>query len=149
MRITLDTNVLVYALDERDRIKQACARFVIGRAAEAGAQLALQVVGELQNVVLRRLHRSQSEAAAAGAAILATFDTFGYGRSDVAWALTELGEGRLGYWDALLLASAGASGQDVLLSEDLQDGCRYGPILVLNPFSADGLSDRVRAVLNP
>jgi predicted nucleic acid-binding protein len=39
------------------------------------------------------------------------------------------------FWDALLLASANAAGCSHFLSEDLNDGQRYGSVTAINPFS--------------
>lgn len=41
---------------------------------------------------------------------------------------------RIGFWDALLLASANAAGCSHFLSEDLNDGQAYGGAIVVNPF---------------
>jgi predicted nucleic acid-binding protein len=38
------------------------------------------------------------------------------------------------YYDALLLASANAAACDYFLSEDLNDGQRYGSVQAINPF---------------
>lgn len=38
------------------------------------------------------------------------------------------------FWDALILVAAQRVGAQVLLTEDLQDGRRYGGVTVRNPF---------------
>ena len=40
----------------------------------------------------------------------------------------------LNYWDALILAAAERAGTRWILSEDFQDGRKYGSIRVVNPF---------------
>ena len=40
----------------------------------------------------------------------------------------------MGFWDALLLASAGQAGCSAFLSEDLNDGQVYGEVTVVSPF---------------
>ncbi|MFN8061234.1 MAG: hypothetical protein U0Q12_18885 [Vicinamibacterales bacterium] len=42
---------------------------------------------------------------------------------------------RVSSWDALVLQAAQASGAEVLYSEDLADGRRYGSVRVVNPFA--------------
>jgi predicted nucleic acid-binding protein len=49
-----------------------------------------------------------------------------------AWSIEERYQIR--FWDALLLASANAAGCDYFLSEDLNDGQRYGGVMAINPF---------------
>lgn len=40
----------------------------------------------------------------------------------------------ISYWDAAILAAAEALGAHTVYSEDLNDGQRYGPVRVVNPF---------------
>jgi predicted nucleic acid-binding protein len=42
----------------------------------------------------------------------------------------------ISFWDALIVRSAQASRCDVLYSEDLQPGRRYGTMRIVNPFAA-------------
>jgi predicted nucleic acid-binding protein len=49
-----------------------------------------------------------------------------------AWALED--RYGIGFWDALLLASANSAGCAVFLSEDLNDGQTYGRVKAVNPF---------------
>jgi len=41
---------------------------------------------------------------------------------------------RLSFWDALVVQAAQASGADILYSEDLSHGRRYGTVRVVNPL---------------
>ena len=45
---------------------------------------------------------------------------------------------RVSFWDALVIQAAQASGAEILYSEDLSDGQRYGGVRVSNPFKAPG-----------
>ena len=38
------------------------------------------------------------------------------------------------YWDAAILAAAGALGSETVYSEDLNAGQQYGRVQVINPF---------------
>lgn len=49
-----------------------------------------------------------------------------------AWCLED--RFRVGFWDALMLASAHAAGCGLFLSEDLNDGQSYGRVRAINPF---------------
>ncbi len=148
MSLTLDTNILIYAVDDRDILKQDIARLVLYRALEMGAILGLQVVGEYQNALKRRIKLSSEDAATAAAFALRSFDTFAYDREAVQRALEAARAYRFSYWDALLLASAEASGVTALFSEDMHHGGMFGRVEIINPFSDEGLSARARAVLN-
>lgn len=147
MTVTMDTNVLIYTVDERDRVKQEVARDVFRILAAKAAPIALQVIGEFQNALVKRLRRPPAIAAAAAHQLLATFKTFAYDLAAVQHATSSFATGRFSYWDGLLLISAERAGLRVLLSEDMQDGVRLGAIEVINPFSSVGLSPRARASL--
>ena len=41
---------------------------------------------------------------------------------------------KISFWDALIVHAAQASGADVLYSEDLNEGQRYGSVRVVNPL---------------
>jgi predicted nucleic acid-binding protein len=45
---------------------------------------------------------------------------------------------KVSFWDALILQAAETAGVDVVLSEDLSAGQKYGSFRVVNPFA--GLS---------
>jgi predicted nucleic acid-binding protein len=42
---------------------------------------------------------------------------------------------KISFWDALIIQAAETSGAEVLYSEDLAAGQRYGSVRVFNPFS--------------
>jgi predicted nucleic acid-binding protein len=44
------------------------------------------------------------------------------------------GQGGLSWFDALIVSAAQQAGCDVLYSEDLQHGQRFGSLRVVNPF---------------
>jgi predicted nucleic acid-binding protein len=51
-------------------------------------------------------------------------------------ALDLEGRYQISFWDALVIQSAQASGAEILYSEDLSDGQRYGSVSVKNPLKA-------------
>lgn len=147
MTLTIDTNVLVYSVDEREPEKQMVARELLWQLERRDAAVALQVVGEFQNAARRRLKRTAREAAAMAAGVLAAFGSFGYTLRDVETALDRVVRGQIGYWDALLVSTAERAGQSVLFSEDMADGTRHGRLEIVNPFGPAGFSARARTIL--
>ena len=148
--LSLDTNVIVYAFDARDAAKRVTALHVLGAAPTVGAQIGLQVIGETQNALMRRLKMDKSKVVPIVRDLLVRFGTFGYLRSNVLSAIDDLALGRLSYWDGLLVSSAAAAGCQTFLSEDMQDGAAFGGLTVVNPFAANGtLSAGAAAALAP
>ena len=140
--ITADTNIFVYTLDPRDPLKQAVAKEVVARARRGRSPVALQVVGEFQNVLRRKLRFPPAEAAISARDVLTSFDIFLASTSAADAALTEMVFGRLSYWDTLMLVSAAEAGCTAMLSEDMQDGAVLHGVEIVNPFDMDGMSPR-------
>ena len=42
---------------------------------------------------------------------------------------------QISFWDALVIQAAQEGGAEILYSEDLSDGQRYGTVLVKNPLT--------------
>jgi len=134
-RAFLDTNVLVYAVDEGEPEKQTVARDLLGSAGDNEFVLSTQVLSEFYVVVTRKLDAPLPEEVAAQAIEL-------LGRLSVVAADVELvraairigRRSQLSYWDALVVAAAEAAGCERLLSEDLGDGQAIGGVRVENPF---------------
>jgi predicted nucleic acid-binding protein len=146
-RFTLDTNILVYAVDAREGRKREFATHLIEAAVGLDCLLALQVVGEFYAAATTKLKLDAKDAAVRAAYLIAGFDTFGYSVHAVRAALEEAPKGRFSYWDGVLLASAAEAGCTTIFSEDMADGARFGSIAVANPFRRDGLAPRAKAVL--
>jgi predicted nucleic acid-binding protein len=150
-RFCLDSNVLVYAFDFRDPAKQAVAEQLVRDAALCDCTVGLQSIGEFYTACIKPKNKLLSPANAAREAmlLLALFPTFPATANAHRIAAREAAAGRLSYWDAVLLASAAEAGCVLLLSEDMADGARLGPITVRNPFGPGGLSPAATAALAP
>jgi predicted nucleic acid-binding protein len=145
--VTLDTNILVYAFDERETFKRHLSLQILGAAAQSGYRLALQAIGEFYAVTTRRKILPPARAAEELEQFIRSFETFLPSQSAYSIAAEEAARGRFSYWDAVLLASASDAGCDVILSEDMADGARLGAITVRNPFGPRGLNEEARAFL--
>lgn len=145
--ITLDSNIFVYVSDDRFQLKQRIAQRVVESLAFRRCMIAMQVVGETQNVLVRKLKLPPEEAVDFGWHMLRSFELASPARADAAVALTEMAAGRLSYWDALLVSTMGRAGCTALLTEDMQDGATLLGVEIVNPFGRDGLSERAAELL--
>jgi len=148
VRLCLDTNVLIYQFDFYAPAKQKQAQDLVTAAGTRNCVLGLQSMGEFYSVVTRMRVLSPAEAAKQVNSFLTLFGTFAATDNAHRIAAREAAAGRLGYWDAVLLASADEAGCEVMLSEDMRDGARLGGITVRNTFGARGLTDAARAALD-
>jgi len=146
-KITLDANILFYAFDARDPVKQRQAIEIIDAAGVADCSLGLQAIGEFYVAIVRKLKAPPSFARDQVKSFLASFETFGATPNAHSVAAEEAAAGKFFYWDAVLLASAAQNGCTVFLSEDMTDGARLGTITICNPFGPSGLRPRAREAL--
>ncbi|HEY4124714.1 MAG TPA: PIN domain-containing protein [Rhizomicrobium sp.] len=146
-RITLDTNILFYAYDARDPLKQQQALAIIEAAAVTDCALGLQTIGEFYVAIVRKLKVTPAFARDQVKSFLASFDTFGATANAHSIAAEEAAMGRFSYWDGVLLASAAQNGCTIFISEDMADGARLGTITVCRPFGTTGLNDAARKAL--
>lgn len=136
-RVFLDTNVLVYAVDDARPAKRDRARSVRDDAIRRGAAvISPQVLHEFYVTTTRKLARPLSpEDAEAIVQKLAPLAAVAIDADLVLAAVRTSREHRLSYWDALILRSALVAGCDRVLSEDLQDGFQLESVRVENPFA--------------
>jgi predicted nucleic acid-binding protein len=146
-RFSLDANVLVYAADHAAAARHERALDILDRAVRRHCVLTLQALGEFFYVTTRKRMVARPEAAAQLRDWTTEFPTVS-ADSGTLWAALEIAiDGRLAWWDALLVATAERHGCDIVLSEDMQDGARFGRVTILNPFVGQDLPDRVADLL--
>ena len=130
----IDTNLIVYANDQRDARKQERALDVIQSALRnRTGVVSIQVLQEYANTALNKLHQAKPVVLRQ----LALLERLIVVRPDPgmvrrAVELTSLFA--LSFWDASILAAAESAGCTRLLSEDLNAGQAYGSVLVKNPL---------------
>jgi predicted nucleic acid-binding protein len=146
-RFTLDTNVLVYAFDRHEPLKQAQAQDILRIAPSAECTLTAIALGEFHWVATHKLRLTNADAEAAVRYLATLFPVCEYGVGHVVTAAGEASAGRFSLWDAVLLSAAADAGCTVCLSEDMKDGAKLGAITVRNPFGPKGLSKAARELL--
>jgi predicted nucleic acid-binding protein len=133
----LDTNVFVYSFDHTSRKKAARAKQLIREAlATQKGVTSYQVAQEFFNVALKRFARPM-KAAEAEQYLRTVFMPLVAVNSSMALyseAILLFGQGGLSWFDALIVRAAQQANCDVLYTEDLQHGQRFGNLRVVNPF---------------
>ena len=130
----LDTNVLVYAAAGRgaEEPKRRRALSLI-ETKEFG--LSAQVLQEFYVTVVRKIERPlTSHEAVEWIEQFEAFPCLAVDASLVKIAVELSERHRISYWDGAIVAAAEALGAEILYSEDLSNGQRYGPVRVLDPF---------------
>ena len=141
MSALVDTNVLVYCHDPRDRAKQriACSLLREGLQQEA-LRVPHQAIVEFVQAVTRPVGRgaagllTRAEALREAEELLAQFDILYPTESVLRTAIRGVATYQLGWFDAHLWAYAEHYGLDEILSEDFSDGPLVGSVRIRNPF---------------
>ena len=134
MKAFADTNVLIYAVTQDDLRKKGVAQALLAARQPEPVCISTQVLGEVYNVLTRRKSWVPAQALLAAQAF-AKLSVVVPRVDAVLRALQLAGRHQLSTWDALIVQAALEAGCDVLYSEDLQAGQRFGELQVVNPFA--------------
>ena len=136
MRISFDTNILVYAADSEAGEKHARAVDLTRRAVSGDCILTVQSLAEFYYAVTRNVLMTPDSAAGFIDEWRAVFPLCSTSGDGLAEAISVVRRHRLSFWDAMLWAAAREAGCRMLLSEDFQDGREIGGVRFVNPFNA-------------
>jgi predicted nucleic acid-binding protein len=146
--VTIDTNILIYAIDEKNPGKQDAALLLVDALRQVQAPLCLQVVGEFFHVGVRKFRIPAKEMAIHARELLTFHRAFSGTVASTERAIDLAASGAFSIWDANLVSAAEAVGCTHILTEDMGDGQMVGRLEIVNPFSGDALSERARELLS-
>ena len=129
----VDTNVLAYAYDADSGEKGERAREVLAEI--GGAVVSTQVLLELFAVLTRKLGLTREVAEEATESLM-ELEVVATDARLVREGLRISRDHDISHWDGMIIAAAAASGCEVLLTEDLNDGQVIEGVRVVNPFPA-------------
>ena len=135
-RYFVDTNVLMYAHDTAAGEKHRRAKALVEQLWETRAGVvSTQVLQELA-VNLRRQAKKPLDAKATRDIVsdYLAWQVVVNGGDSILEALDMETRYQVSFWDALVIQAAHAAGAEILYSEDLSDGQRYGTVQVKNPL---------------
>lgn len=134
-RTFVDTNILIYAHDADRSLKHRIARDRVDDLwAEDAGVVSMQVLQEFYVNATRKMRLPLSKAHARSLVHDYAAWCVVPSPEDIAVAFRIEDEARIGFWDALILASAVKGGAEILLSEDLSSGQSIAGIRIENPF---------------
>lgn len=136
MRATFDANILVYAADLDAGDRNTAAVRLLERAAAGDVVLLLQALGEFFHAATRKKLATPADARYLMDGWRAVLPVHAATADCLSAAVALVERDALSYWDAMLCATAQEARCSFLLSEDLQDGRRFGSLTIVNPFAA-------------
>ncbi|HMB83180.1 MAG TPA: PIN domain-containing protein [Terriglobales bacterium] len=134
-RTFVDTNILIYAHDADAKSKHEVAKSVLGELwSRRTGVLSMQVLQEFYVNVTRKiaspLPKDVARMVVSSYAIWCVETT----PAEISSAFRIEDESRIGFWDALIVASALKCGAIRILSEDLNAGQMISGMRIENPF---------------
>lgn len=140
--VLIDTNVLIYAHDTAEHVKQREAGVLLSVLLPGGsAAVSTQVLGEFYSISTRKIQSplSHDTAALVVDALLHSARVLPMTPPIVLEAIRATRRHRLHYWDAQLWATARLNAIDTILTEDFEDGRVLEGVRFVDPF-AEGFS---------
>lgn len=132
----VDSNVLIYASDRNEPVKRPIAGAWLDRLwSDKAGRLSAQILNEFYWNVTRKIEPPLARRDARS--IVSKYLPWRMDRDETsvmmdAWQFED--RFQLAWWDALIVAAAQRAKCAVLLTEDLQDGQRFGEVRVVDPF---------------
>jgi len=139
-RFSLDTNILVYAVDRDAGDRHEQSKDLIGQAAKRDCILTVQVLAEFYHATTRKRLLEPSRAKIFIQDWLSVFSIAAADDTTLVDAMGAVEEHHLSFWDAMIWAVARQAGCSAIISEDMQSGQSLGGIEFLDPFSSDTAS---------
>jgi predicted nucleic acid-binding protein len=125
-----DTNILLYAFAANDR-RSARAEALIAE----GGIIGVQVLNEFTNVTRRKFRWDWQQIEASLAVIVELLGEARPLTTNLHAHAVALARGhKLSFFDALIVAAAIDADCELLLSKDMQDRQKFGPVTIENPF---------------
>ena len=140
-KVFIDTNVLVYSIDQKDSEKQKTARkYLINLVDNHLPVLSTQVIQEFYVVATKKLKADP---------LVVKNIIHNFHNMEIVHINLELIEqaidisilSQLSFWDSLIIAAAEKANCGFIISEDLNKGQFYRGIKLINPFTEDAGSD--------
>jgi predicted nucleic acid-binding protein len=134
-KVFIDTNILVYAHDNKAGPKHVAAKSILlGLRQEEAGVVSMQVLQEFYSTVTRKLAPPLPKHEAR--AIVEDFAHWCVETTpnEIKQAFRIEDEAMIGFWDAMIVAAAIKAGATRILSEDLNPGQIIAGVQVENPF---------------
>jgi len=135
----VDTNILMYSHDAQDAAKQRVAENLLAELWTSGlGVLSTQVLQEFYSAATRKLRPPLTPSEARQ--VVHDYSDWCHVDTDPLLIISAslLSERHsINFWDALIVEAALRAGAAELVTEDLQDGRRFGELKIRNPFPAE------------
>jgi predicted nucleic acid-binding protein len=135
-KIFIDTNILVYTVDNFDKNKQKIARKALKEAIQNDAAvISTQVLQEFYIACTAKLHIKPLSAKKYLHNYIENLEVIQNGPAIIEQGIDISIVSQISFWDALLVAAAESANCAELMTEDLNDGQIINGVKIRNPFN--------------
>jgi len=133
-RIFIDTNIIIYANDTRDPVKQIKAIEIIKSIMiNKNGTISTQVLQEYAFVALSKLKQSQ-DVVLRQIKLLESLEIINQSAEQIRRAIEIMHLYKISFWDACIISNAEYANCTVIYSEDLNTGQFYSGMQIVNPL---------------
>lgn len=133
-RFSLDTNILIYAVDRSAGNRHEAADKLMRDAADKDCVLTLQSLGEFFHAATRKGLADVEETMAYIKVWQDVYSVVAADSSSLNNALESVRDHQLSFWDAMLWATVKQADCAFIISESMQNGRRLDGVEIINPF---------------
>ncbi len=133
-KIFIDSNILIYSIDDGEPLKQEIADSIIERLSENGGIISTQVLQEFFNVATKKLKLPKAFVKEVIERLADCFIVHQNSVQDILHAIEISIKTQFSFWDSLIIAAAISENCIELYSEDLNDGQIVENVLIRNPL---------------
>ena len=133
-RIFIDSNILIYTIDDAELQKQTTANSIVENLAEKGGVISTQVLQEFYNVAVKKLKLPKEYVKELIEPLADCFTVHKNSVADILRAIDISIKTKFSFWDSLIISAAISENCNRLYSEDLNHGQIVDNILILNPL---------------
>jgi predicted nucleic acid-binding protein len=135
MRLSVASNLLVYAIDVGAGPKHSAAKDIMARAAAADCILTVQSLAEFFHATTRKGKLDAAKSASFVDRWRTVFPVHGADGDALTHAISGVRRHSLSFWDAMLWATVRRANCRLLLTEDLHDGQTIDGVTFVNPLA--------------
>lgn len=136
-RIFIDSNLLIYSIDDGEPVKRLTAKSILETLAKNGGVISTQVLQEFYNIVSGKLKCPKDIAKQLVENVASDFTVHKNSVQDILHAIEISIRTQFSFWDSLIISAALAENCTTLYSEDLNDGQTVEGMLIYNPLKGN------------
>ena len=133
-RIFIDSNILLYTVDDAELPKQNAANSIVQNLAEAGGVISTQVLQEFYNVAVNKLKLPKDYVKELIERLADCFTVHKNSVADILRAIDISIRTKFSFWDSLIISASISENCNKLYSEDLNNGQIVENVLIQNPL---------------